>query len=175
MTAHLWQAKEATSANRIKRVKSDNSLQPKPSSSASDEWQAIPPSTQAQAETSHAEVSHPPAAQRRQEPPQPTALQQAEARQGAGAPSPPGRAASGQLQGSPAAADAGNVMGMPATTAQWRSKGGFIGRPRARVPHSSAIISCRLVLCNQNVSCILEEVASKWSSSWFPLSTGSKP
>ena len=49
-------------------------------------------------------------------------------------PSPSGSSTTASpFEGRQPGADAGNVMGMPATAAQWRSKGGFIGKPRARV------------------------------------------
>ena len=55
----------------------------------------------------------------------------AAAERSGGAASTSGRA--GHSRNGSGASDIGNVMGMPAAAAQWRSKGGFIGRPRARV------------------------------------------
>lgn len=122
----------------MKRVKSDNSLQPRQNSSASEEWQAVPSDHQPQNGSHTAEASsaaQPPSQNTRQS--QPAAgghVQVAESRlRDSGAVSSGERAASQQLPAREGNVDAGNVMGMPVNAAQWRSKGGFIGRPRARV------------------------------------------
>ena len=122
----------------MKRVKSDNSLQPRQGSSASEEWQAVTSDHQPQNGSSTAEASlaaQPPSQNPRQD--QSAAgrhSQVAESRlRDPGAVSSGDKAASQQLPAREGFVDAGNVMGMPVNAAQWRSKGGFIGRPRARV------------------------------------------
>ena len=122
----------------LKRVKSDNSLQPQQGSTASEEWQAVPSDRQSVANTSTAEApsSAPKAPQENPRQDQSAADRERQAAElrarDAGAVSS-GETASGQVVGRERNVDAGNVMGMPVNAAQWRSKGGFIGRPRARV------------------------------------------
>ena len=134
----MSQAKEAESISKMKRVKSDNSLQPRHGSSASEEWQAVPSDHQSRHGSSNAQPSsatQSPSQNPRQD--QSAAgrhSQVAESRlRDPGAVLSGEKAASQQLPAREGNVDAGNVMGMPVNAAQWRSKGGFIGRPRARV------------------------------------------
>lgn len=137
---HL-QAKEAASGSKLKRVQSDNSLQPRQPSGASDDWEAVSsgqaskPSTPRRASQSGApsgsarqDVTN---AGRQAQTGAAAIAQRGAAQRYTGPESTSGRDSAGGPSQPPF--DAGNVMGMSANTAQWRSKGGFIGRPRARV------------------------------------------